>query len=135
MISKKIVLKFNHNLSDQPIIYKLIKRYDLEFNILKAHINPNKEGLMVLGLAGAENEIKQGIEYLKELGLIIQPLSQNIIRNNNRCTHCGVCISVCPADALVLDSDTRKVNFYDDKCIVCEQCITTCPVRAMEISF
>ena len=135
MISKKVVLKFNQNLSDQPIIYKLIKHYNLEFNILKAHINPKKEGLMVLGLSGEENEINQGLNYLKELGLTIQPLSQSIIRNIDRCTHCGVCISICPAEALVLDSDTRKVHFYGEKCIVCEQCITTCPIRAMDISY
>ncbi len=135
MISKKIVLKFNQNLADQPIIYKLVKHFNLEFNILKAHINPNKEGLMVLGLSGEENEINQGIDYLKKLGLIVQPLSQSIIQNNDRCTHCGVCISICPTEALVLDSNTRKIHFYGDKCIACEQCIPTCPLRAMEVYF
>lgn len=135
MISKKIVLKFNQNLADQPIIFKLVRRFNLEFNILKAHINSNKEGLMVLGLSGEKDKINQGINYLKEIGIIVQPLSQSIIRNNNRCTHCGVCISICPTEALVLDPDTRKIHFYDDKCIACEQCIPTCPLRAMEVHF
>lgn len=135
MISKKIVLKFNQNLADQPIIFKLVRRFNLEFNILKAHINPNKEGLMVLGLSGEKDKINQGINYLKEIGIIVQPLSQSIIRNNNRCTHCGVCISICPTEAIVLDPDTRKIHFYDDKCIACEQCIPTCPLRAMEVHF
>ena len=33
MIKKRIVLKFPHRLVDQPIISRMIKGFDLEFNI------------------------------------------------------------------------------------------------------
>ena len=135
MISKKIVLKFTHRLVDQPIVCKLAKHFDLEFNILKATITPKEEGLLILGLSGKEENYNKGISYLKKLGVIVQSLSQGIIRNSTRCTHCGACITVCPAEALVLDTRTRKVHFYDNKCIVCESCISACPLRAMEVHF
>jgi len=50
VVSKRIVLHFPKRMGDRPIIYRLIKDYDLEFNILKALITPEDEGLMVLAL-------------------------------------------------------------------------------------
>ena len=135
MISKRIVLRFPNRLIDQPIICKLVKDYNLEFNILKAYVTPREEGLLVLELKGQDDEYNKGIEYLTRIGVRIQPLSQNIVRNNAKCTHCGICISVCPTGALVIDSITRKVHFYDNKCIACELCIPACPPRAMEVHF
>lgn len=135
MISKKIVLHFPHRLVDQPIVYKLVKDYDLRFNILKAYVTPQEEGLMVLELIGEETNFNQGIEYLESSGVKIQPLSQDIIRNESKCTDCGVCVPICPAGALAVDSITRKVNFYDNKCIACELCVKICPTQAMEVHF
>ena len=135
MISKRIVLKFPHRLVDQPIVCNLAKHFDLEINILKAYIRPKEEGLLILGLSGEEENYNKGINYLKKLGVIVQSLSQGIIRNSTRCTHCGVCITVCPTEALVLDTSTRKVHFYENKCIACELCLPACPLRAMEVHY
>lgn len=135
IISKRIVLRFPHRLIDQPIICKLVKEYNLEFNILKAYVTPKEEGLMVLELKGEDKDCKRGIDYLNKMGVIVQPLSQDIIFNEARCTHCGVCVTSCPTGALVIDPITRKVYFYDNKCIACELCIPACPVKAMEVHF
>ncbi|HIE43347.1 MAG TPA: 4Fe-4S dicluster domain-containing protein [Candidatus Omnitrophica bacterium] len=135
MISKRIVLKFPHRLVDQPIVCKLIKEYNLEFNILKAYVTPQEEGLLVLELKGGNEDYNRGIDYLNRIGVIVQPLSQDIIRNNAKCTHCGACVTVCPTGALAIDPITRKVHFYDNKCIACELCVPACPLKAMEVHF
>ncbi len=135
MISKRIVLHFPNRLVDQPIVYKLVKEYDLQFNILKAYVTPQEEGLMVLELTGEDANFNKGIEYLESCGVRIQPLSQDVIRNETKCTDCGVCVPICPTGALVIDSLTRKVHFYDNKCIACELCVKICPTRAMEVRF
>ena len=135
MIAKRMVLHFPHRLVDQPIVYKLVKDYNLEFNILKAYVTPQEEGLMVLELSGEKAEFNRGIEYLLSCGVRIQPLSQDIIRNEAKCTDCGVCVPICPTGALAIDPITRKVHFYDNKCIACELCVKVCPTRAMEIHF
>lgn len=135
MISKRIVLHFPHRLVDQPIVYKLVKEYNLKFNILKAYVTPQEEGLMILELSGKEAAFNKGVEYLVSCGVRIQPLSQDVIRNEVKCTDCGVCVSVCPTGALAVDPLTRKVHFYDNKCIACELCVKVCPTRAMEIHF
>ena len=135
MVSKRIVLHFPHRLVDQPIVYKLIKEYDLQFNILKASITPQEEGLMVLELVGKRENFDKGIEYLQSCGVRIQSLSQDVVRNEEKCTNCGVCIPICPTQALVVDPDTRKVLFHTKKCIACELCVKICPPRAMEVHF
>jgi len=135
MVSKRIVLHFPHRLVNEPIVYKLVKDYDLQFNILKAYVTPQEEGLMVIELNGQEDNFNRGIGYLESCGVRIQPLSQDVIRNETRCTDCGVCVPICPTGALVIDSLTRKVHFYDNKCIACELCVKICPTRAMEVRF
>ena len=97
MVDKKIVLHFPKRLVDRPIISHLIKDHDLEFTILKASVTQNEEGLMVLELKGKQEDYDKGIAYLNEAGVIIESLSQNVTRNEERCTHCGACITVCPA--------------------------------------
>lgn len=132
---KRVVLHFPHRLVDQPIVYKLIKDYDLIMNILKAYVTPREEGLMVLELSGEEKNYQEGIDYLQKVGVKIQPLSQDVRRNEQRCTHCGACVTICPTGALVSEPLTRRVNFYDTKCIACELCVKACPVGAMEVHF
>ncbi|MDD2702704.1 MAG: NIL domain-containing protein [Candidatus Omnitrophica bacterium] len=135
MTSKRIVLHFPQRLVEQPIVYKLVKDYDLKFNILKAYVTPQEEGLMVLELIGEDKDFEKGMDYLKSTGVKIQSLSEDIIRNEAKCTDCGVCVPICPAQALVIDPITRKVHFYDNKCIACELCIKICPAHAMEVHF
>ena len=135
MVSKRIVLHFPHRLVDQPIVYKLVKEFDLQFNILKAFVTPQEEGLMVLELIGKRENFDKGIEYLLSCGVRIQSLAQDIIRNEEKCTNCGVCVPICPTDALVVDPETRKVLFHNKKCIACELCVKICPPRAMEVHF
>jgi L-aspartate semialdehyde sulfurtransferase ferredoxin len=135
MVSKRIVLKFPHKLLDQPIVFKLVKDYDLVFNILQAKITPKEEGLMVLELNGTKENYAEGIKYLVSAGVNIQPLSQDVKRDDDLCTHCGVCVAICPTEALYTDKKTMKVIFDSDKCIACELCVKACPPRAMVIKF
>ncbi|MFH1354688.1 MAG: NIL domain-containing protein [Candidatus Omnitrophota bacterium] len=135
MTSKKIVLHFPHRLVDQPIVYKLVKEFNLSFNILKASVTPQEQGLMVLELTGEKESFNKGIRYLESCGVKIQPLSQDVRRNESKCTDCGVCVPICPTAALEVDFQTRKVHFHNKKCIACELCIKICPTRAMEVHF
>ena len=135
VVSRRIVLHFPKRIVDQPIVSRLVKDYNLDFNILKASITPEKEGLLVLGLSGEQKDYDKGIKYLTKTGVRIQSLSQNVIRNEERCTHCGACVTVCPTGAFELELLTRRVNFYDEKCLACGLCIKACPPRAMELHF
>ena len=136
-VSKRVVLHFPRRLVEQPVIYHLVKDYNLEFNILRASITaePEEEGLLVLQLKGEQDEYDKGVKFLLKAGVKIQSLSQDVTRNEARCTHCGACVTICPPGAFVLDLKTRQVRFDDEKCVACGLCIKTCPPRAMEVHF
>jgi len=134
-VTKKIVLRFPRRLVQRPIVYRLVKDYNLELNILKASISPEEEGLLVLELKGDQKEYDKGIDFLIKTGVKIQSLSQDVTRNEVRCTNCGACITVCPTGAFKLELPARGVIFDNEKCIACGLCITACPPRAMEVHF
>ncbi|WAC08473.1 MAG: 4Fe-4S binding protein [Thermodesulfobacteriota bacterium] len=77
----------------------------------------------------------EGIQFLKNSGVAIQPLGKDIIRNENRCVHCGACLAVCASGALAIDRVARMVIFNNEKCIACELCIKACPPRALAVNF
>ncbi len=131
----RVVLHFPPNLVEQPIVCQLIKKFDLEFIILRADIDRNKEGLLVLELAGVKENFRRGVVFLKDNGISVQPLSQDIVRIEERCTHCGACLTICPSEALYRDVSNREVRFEQSKCIACDLCLKGCPVRAMEIHY
>ncbi len=135
VISKKIVLHFPRRLVDRPIVSKLVKDFNLDFNILKASVTPDEEGLLVMELTGERTDYDNGILFLTETGVKIQDLGQDVTRNEERCTHCGVCVTVCPTGAFMQDEKTREVTFENEKCIACELCLKACPPRAMELHF
>ena len=117
------------------MVYRLAKDYDLMFNILRASVSPGQEGLMVLELTGERAAYDAGIQYLRDTGIQIQPLSQDVLRDEARCTHCGACVTVCPADAFVRDPGTGEISFDHNRCVLCGLCVKACPPRAMTIVF
>ncbi|MBM3149307.1 MAG: 4Fe-4S dicluster domain-containing protein [Chloroflexi bacterium] len=133
--SRKIVLHFPKKLVDKPIVSRLVKDYGLDFNILKASVTPGEEGLLVMELIGDQRSYDKGLKYLTDVGVKIQSLSQDVVRNEARCTHCGACVTICPSDAFEVEPGTRKVLFDNSKCVVCELCVKACPPRAMELYF
>lgn len=130
MKPKKIVLRFPATIADQPLIYYLVKDYDLMINIIRANINPHKEGTLILELSG--EKYAEGIEYIRSSGVQVQPLTEEIVRNEDLCVSCGACTAICPSGALHIERPGMRVVFDPDKCIVCQLCIKACPVRAME---
>ena len=105
----------------------------LTFYILKATILPRKEGIMVLEISGSKKNFKNGIQYLKDQGVIVTNASQEITRDESKCIHCGACTAVCPTDALAVSRPDMYIHFDKKKCSVCELCINTCLTRAMKI--
>jgi len=133
MYAQKIVLHFPHDLVDKPILYKLSKDYDLEFNILRASVTPNEEGVMVLELKGDEKKYQEALGYLQKEGVVVKTLAQDVTRDDKKCVSCGLCVTICPVSAFEVITNTREVVFKQDKCIACQACVLICPYKAMEV--
>lgn len=132
MYSKILILRFPRTEVQKPVVCYLAKDYDLTFNILNARVLPRKEGVLVLELSGTKKNFNEGLKYLKRQGVDVQNASQEITRNEDKCTHCGSCTAVCPTGALHVERPEMSVAFDLQKCSVCELCVTACPPHAMK---
>jgi coenzyme F420-reducing hydrogenase delta subunit/flavoprotein len=55
--------------------------------------------------------------------------------NQESCSKCAICHSVCPFDAINRDEETGKVEIDLQKCQVCGICYSVCPAMAIEIVY
>lgn len=133
MSSKRYVLNFPAGLAGKPITYRLVKDYDLVVNILRARINPDDVGRLVVELTGDEAMIQEGLQYLREQGVSVEPHSRDILWNSEECVDCGACTGVCKPQALHLDPGTWKLEFDKGKCVICGICVEACPVGAIQV--
>ena len=52
--------------------------------------------------------------------------------NEDYCSGCSICSSLCPFEAIKKDSETGKTVLEIEKCQVCGICYSTCPAKAIE---
>lgn len=135
MYSKTLSLRFPEKVVNEPVVVNLVKKFDLSFNILKATIYPRKEGLMVMELNGHRKNFQKGVRYLKSLGIKVESIGHDIMRDNEKCFQCGACTAVCPTGALYIQRPEMEVIFDKDRCSACELCVVACLARAMEVKF
>lgn len=135
MPGEKLVLKFPPRVVREPIMYHLVKDYNLRVNIVRAAINTDEAGQMVMELDGARKQLEEGRKYLERLGITVAPLSKDVRWREDRCVHCTACVSACPTGALKVERPSMRVSFHSQKCIACELCIPVCSYKAMEIQF
>lgn len=133
MYKRIYILRFPKETIEQPIIYKLVKKFDIEFNILKADIFLRQDGLMVLELSGHKNNVQNGLKFIKDLGVIVESQATSIRRDDEKCYQCGACTGICPTGSLYIKRPEMEVLFDPEKCTACGLCVQVCPVRAMEI--
>ena len=135
MISKKVIFTFSAQNVERPVTYQLIKDYNLWVNILQARFEPSFGGKLVLELKGEDEQIKEGLDFIKQIGVGIELLEQEVIWDEKKCIDCGACISICPTGVLSLYKETFKLKFDYEKCIVCGNCVEACPLQAIKVIF
>ncbi|HUT27499.1 MAG TPA: 4Fe-4S binding protein [Methanomassiliicoccales archaeon] len=130
MARKKFMLGFSPELVNEPLVYRLVRDYDLKINILRAEVK-EMGGRLLMEVEGKTPNIKDAVRFLNESKVDVKELVNYVEKNEERCTHCGMCISICPVEALTVDRITWKVHYDADKCIACGMCIDACPPGAM----
>ncbi len=135
MAKARVVFHYPKGLIDAPIVSQLARGFDLDFNILRANITPDSEGLLVLELTGDAEEVGRALDWSADQGVSIQALEKDVVRDEDVCTQCGACVTICPTGALHAEPETREVLFDADECVACELCVPACPPRAMTVAF
>jgi ferredoxin len=136
MITKKLMLFFPRCECEKPIIYHLVKDYDLIANVFRAKVTPEEEGYLVLDVTGTGTNIRRAIDFVKTFDVTVNETGRGLIWDAERCTHCGACLPHCPTHALHLkDEATREVVFDEAACIECLACIRVCGYGACTSAF
>ena len=52
--------------------------------------------------------------------------------DTEKCTGCGICVDVCPVEAIKLENDKAKID--NDTCMDCGACIGECPNDALSVT-
>lgn len=130
----KILFYYPVNEIAKPIIYHLIKDYDLEISILQADISLNKVGKLILDVKGESDNIEAALKYIEEQGIQHKLFSKSIIWQEDGCVHCGACTAVCPSHALQMDLNDWRLTFDREKCLVCGLCVRACPLKVMNLT-
>ena len=73
IIRQSIRLVYPPSLINVPIIYQLIRNYDLNVNILRAHIT-EEEGWIDLQVAATQPVTEKALSWLRSQGIEIQPI-------------------------------------------------------------
>jgi hypothetical protein len=74
----KLYLTYPSRLVREPLIYHLSRTFDLVFNIRQASVN-EEIGIIAIELDGGEDAIEQGIAWLRERGVTVEPIEKNVI--------------------------------------------------------
>ena len=136
MITKRLLFRFPESETEKPIVYHLVKDFDLVIDIFRAKITPDELGYLVLGITGEEENIQRGIEFVETFNVQVSQSDRGLTWDSERCTHCGNCLPHCPTDALrIADQATRRIEFASDLCIDCLSCIKNCPFGACSSIF
>jgi len=135
-VTKKLMLFFPKCECEKPIIYHLVKDYNLVVNVFRAKVTPEEEGYLVLDVTGTEDDIERALAFVKTFNVSINYSGKGVTRDENSCTHCGHCITHCPTNALRIDDKTtREVIYSEADCIECLACIRVCPFSSLASAF
>ena len=135
-VTKKLMLFFPESECEKPIVYHLVRDYDLIVNIFRAKVAPDESGYLVLDVTGTDEDIDRALEYVSTFHVEVNVAGKGVVWDSQRCTSCGACITHCPTNALhVPDRATMAVDFDEEKCIECLACIRVCPYGACTSAF
>lgn len=77
-VCERIYLTFPKELVKEPIVCFLAKKFDIMFNIRGSTVTAEM-GLVALEIDGERTEVDKAIRWLKEKGVIVEPIEKNVI--------------------------------------------------------
>ena len=75
VIERRVRLIYPEHLLDQPLIYELIRKFDVLTNILEASVTA-ESGLLIVAVRGEAEKVHQGLAWIGEQGVQVEVLSE-----------------------------------------------------------
>jgi len=78
MARLRVRLTFPSNLIQEPILYRLVKDFDIVINIRRADVKA-AYGWVVLEMEADEKTLQRGVDWLKQRGVQVDPIERDVI--------------------------------------------------------
>ena len=80
MPKHRLHLTFPEGLIRDPIIWRLGRQFDIITNIRRANVEESV-GWVILEVEGAEEQLDQGIAWMTEMGVQVDPLDSDAVES------------------------------------------------------
>ena len=74
----RLFVSFPEQLVDRPMVYEVVKRFDVVPNIRRANVESHS-GWLILELGGEQEQIDATIAYLEEVGCTVNTMEGDVI--------------------------------------------------------
>jgi ABC-type methionine transport system ATPase subunit len=78
MASRKVMLKYPEPLIKEPVLFRMAREFDVMPNIRRARVT-DTVGEIYLELEGAPENLTRGIQYLRDVGVEVEPVECDIV--------------------------------------------------------
>jgi hypothetical protein len=78
MARLRVRLTFPASLVQEPILYRLVKDFDILINIRRADVKVD-HGWVVLEMEAAQETLERGVAWLKQHGVHVDPIERDVI--------------------------------------------------------
>lgn len=119
----KLLLKYPLPLDEMPYTAEVILETGAKINIDRATRDE-----LIVDVPG--DDVEQVARLFRKKGVEVRKLLRLIAWDEERCIHCGACISVCPTKVFKFDP-SWKINLEEERCVRCEICVKACPLSAL----
>lgn len=75
---ERYYLSYPRALIKEPILYHLVKKFDLIFSIRGASVS-EEMGLVAVEFEGTREQIERGLAWLRQTGVTVEPIEKNVI--------------------------------------------------------
>jgi L-aspartate semialdehyde sulfurtransferase ferredoxin len=78
MTRTRVRLTFPPSLIQEPVLYRLVKDFDIVINIRRADVKEDY-GWVALEMEAAEETLARGVTWLKSQGVQVDPIERDVI--------------------------------------------------------
>jgi L-aspartate semialdehyde sulfurtransferase ferredoxin len=78
MARMRVRLTFPTNLIQEPVLYRLVKDFDIVINIRRADVKADY-GWVALEMEASEETLGRGVAWLKQHGVQVDPIERDVI--------------------------------------------------------
>jgi molybdopterin synthase sulfur carrier subunit len=75
---RRVYLTFNREQCTQPIIYHMVKKFDVVPNIRGASVTEDL-GIMSVEVSGTRDNVEKALEWVRKQGLKVDPIEMNVV--------------------------------------------------------